>query len=221
MFIRHLWLARLYLLATDLPGKLFGGYLSITMHEHDERFFELVFHDERFNDGVFINPQRSGGDTGATMHFIGVQVVGERYPVRFQKQRRLSGGALGVFHRSALALRLRLFDKYHRMSIFDIITSLTLLHKEAQMGMNINLTETLEEMVRNKVATGLYNSASEVIRDALRLMQEQDEYRAVRLNQLKSAVQQGLDSGPSEPLDMNALKQQLRTQVPRKTKTAA
>lgn len=89
------------------------------------------------------------------------------------------------------------------------------------MGMNINLTETLEEMVRNKVATGLYNSASEVVRDALRLMQEQDEYRAVRLNQLKTAVQQGLDSGPSEPLDMDSLKQQLRAQAPRKTKTAA
>lgn len=89
------------------------------------------------------------------------------------------------------------------------------------MGMNINLTETLEEMVRNKVATGLYNSASEVVRDALRLMQEQDEYRAVRLKQLKTAVQQGLDSGSSEPLDMNALKQQLRAQAPRKTKTAA
>ena len=89
------------------------------------------------------------------------------------------------------------------------------------MGMNINLTETLEEMVRNKVATGLYNSASEVVRDALRLMQEQDEYRAVRLNQLKTAVQQGLDSGPAEPLDMDALKQQLRAQAPLKTKTAA
>lgn len=59
------------------------------------------------------------------------------------------------------------------------------------MGMNINLTETLEELVRNKVASGLYNSASEVVRDALRLMQEQDEYRAVRLNQLKSEIQQG------------------------------
>ena len=89
------------------------------------------------------------------------------------------------------------------------------------MGMNINLTETLEELVRNKVASGLYNSASEVVRDALRLMQEQDEYRAVRLNQLKSEIQQGLESGPSEPLDMGALKQQLRRQRARKIKAAA
>jgi antitoxin ParD1/3/4 len=35
------------------------------------------------------------------------------------------------------------------------------------MGMNVNLTPQLEELVRSKVATGMYNSASEVVRDAL------------------------------------------------------
>ena len=34
------------------------------------------------------------------------------------------------------------------------------------MGMNVNLTPQLEEMVRNKVASGLYTSASEVVREA-------------------------------------------------------
>ena len=37
------------------------------------------------------------------------------------------------------------------------------------MGMNISLTPQLEEMIRQKVDSGLYNSASEVVRDALRL----------------------------------------------------
>ena len=36
------------------------------------------------------------------------------------------------------------------------------------MGMNVNLTPQLEELVREKVSSGLYNSASEVVRDALR-----------------------------------------------------
>ena len=89
------------------------------------------------------------------------------------------------------------------------------------MGMNINLTETLEEMVRSKVASGLYNSASEVVRDALRLMQEQDAYRAVRLGQLQAEIQQGLESGRSEPLDMAALKDRLKTSVRSKNKAAA
>ena len=37
------------------------------------------------------------------------------------------------------------------------------------MGMNVNLTPQLEELVRSKVASGLYTSASEVVREALRL----------------------------------------------------
>ena len=38
------------------------------------------------------------------------------------------------------------------------------------MTLNVNLTPQLEEMVRQKVSGGLYNSASEVVREALRLM---------------------------------------------------
>ncbi len=42
------------------------------------------------------------------------------------------------------------------------------------MGMNINLTPQLEAMVRQKVTSGLYTSASEVVSEALRLMDEKD-----------------------------------------------
>ncbi len=41
--------------------------------------------------------------------------------------------------------------------------------------MHISLTPKLEEMVRSKVDSGLYNNASEVIRAALRLMADADE----------------------------------------------
>ena len=40
--------------------------------------------------------------------------------------------------------------------------------------MNVSLTPKLEEIVRRKVASGLYNNASEVIREALRLLVERD-----------------------------------------------
>ena len=53
------------------------------------------------------------------------------------------------------------------------------------MGMNVNLTPELETLVRRKVASGMYTSASEVVREALRLMEEQDQMRAVRLEQLR------------------------------------
>ena len=65
------------------------------------------------------------------------------------------------------------------------------------MGMNINLTPQLEELVRQKVESGRYTSASEVVREALRLMEEKDQFREARLGQLRQDIQKGLDSGPS------------------------
>ncbi len=65
------------------------------------------------------------------------------------------------------------------------------------MGMNINLTPQLEEMVRQKVTSGLYTSASEVVREALRLMEEKDQMRAAKLEKLRSDIQEGMKSGPA------------------------
>lgn len=78
------------------------------------------------------------------------------------------------------------------------------------MGMNVNLTPELEMLVRRKVASGMYTSASEVVREALRLMEEQDQMRAVRLDQLRQDVRKGLESGPTESWDPEAIKQQGR-----------
>ena len=64
--------------------------------------------------------------------------------------------------------------------------------------MNVNLTPRLEELVRAKVASGLYTSASEVVREALRLLEEQDRLRAAKLEQLRQDVSHGLGSGPGE-----------------------
>ena len=79
------------------------------------------------------------------------------------------------------------------------------------MSMNVTLTPPLEAMVQGKVAAGLYSSPSEVMRDALRLMQEQDDIRALRLEQLRGDIAQGLGSGPSEPWDVAAVKRTLHT----------
>ncbi len=47
--------------------------------------------------------------------------------------------------------------------------------------MNVSLTPELETFVSNKVLSGRYTSASEVIREALRLLEEQDQDRAAQL----------------------------------------
>jgi antitoxin ParD1/3/4 len=49
------------------------------------------------------------------------------------------------------------------------------------MTMDIDLTPELKEMVRRKVSSGLYTSPSEVVREALRLMNKRDGLRAIKL----------------------------------------
>ena len=78
------------------------------------------------------------------------------------------------------------------------------------MGMNVNLTPQLEELVRAKVATGMYNSASEVVRDALRLMAQHDQAQSVKLEQLRQEIQLGLNGGESSKWDAASFKQQAR-----------
>jgi antitoxin ParD1/3/4 len=72
--------------------------------------------------------------------------------------------------------------------------------------MNISLTPHLEDLVKSKVDSGLYNSASEVMREALRLLEERDQLRNVRLEELRREIQKGLDSGDATPLDMEEIK---------------
>jgi antitoxin ParD1/3/4 len=59
--------------------------------------------------------------------------------------------------------------------------------------MNINLTPELEQLVQAKVQSGRYNSASEVVREALRLMEQRDELRTLQLTELRRRMDRALD----------------------------
>lgn len=72
--------------------------------------------------------------------------------------------------------------------------------------MNISLTPQLEELVKKKVSSGLYGSASEVVREGLRLLEERDRVRAMRIEELRGEIRQGLESGDPTPLDIEAIK---------------
>jgi antitoxin ParD1/3/4 len=47
--------------------------------------------------------------------------------------------------------------------------------------MNVSLTPELEQFVQSKVENGRYNSASEVVREALRLLEEHEKARSTQL----------------------------------------
>jgi len=67
--------------------------------------------------------------------------------------------------------------------------------------MDVLLTPELEEFVAEKVKSGLYSSASEVICEGLRLLEEQEELRRIRLQELKREISIGvkqLENGQGE-----------------------
>ena len=51
--------------------------------------------------------------------------------------------------------------------------------------MNVSLTPELEQLVQEKVASGLYQTASEVVRDALRLLKERDRRQCLPLRETR------------------------------------
>jgi antitoxin ParD1/3/4 len=58
----------------------------------------------------------------------------------------------------------------------------------------MSLTPDLDKFVADKVASGRYTSAGEVVREALRLLEERDRTRAVRLEAFNRELQKHLDS---------------------------
>lgn len=84
------------------------------------------------------------------------------------------------------------------------------------MGTNVNLTPQLEELVRSKVASGMYTSASEVVREALRPMDEEEKLRAAKLEQLREEVRQRLASGASQPWSAEETQRERRARRARK-----
>ena len=60
--------------------------------------------------------------------------------------------------------------------------------------MNIHLTPELEQVVQGKVQSGRFNSASEVVGEALRLMEERDQVMALRREEIHQKIGAGLAS---------------------------
>jgi antitoxin ParD1/3/4 len=60
--------------------------------------------------------------------------------------------------------------------------------------MNVSLTPKLEKLVHSKVKAGRYGSASEVIREALRLLEQRDEWYQLRASDLRRKIAEGVES---------------------------
>jgi antitoxin ParD1/3/4 len=81
---------------------------------------------------------------------------------------------------------------------------------ESVMSLNVSLPPELEHRVRQHVESGLYSSASEVIREALRLFEAYQGVQAANLSALKSSIAQGvadIDAGRVREVSMASIKE--------------
>lgn len=82
------------------------------------------------------------------------------------------------------------------------------------MSLNVSLPTEMENRVREHVASGMYGSASEVIREALRLFEAYQATRVSSLASLQADIAQGMadiKAGRVEDLDIESIKQQGRS----------
>ena len=84
------------------------------------------------------------------------------------------------------------------------------------MNMNVSLTDELSSFIKAKVSSGRYASSSEVVREALRLMEQRDYMEAEKLRSLQKSWQAGIDSGDAGELDFAELKKEARRLLPAK-----
>lgn len=85
---------------------------------------------------------------------------------------------------------------------------------------NSELGERFEALIAELVASGRYASAGDVLRDGLHLLERRERNRESKLDALRADIREGLDSGPAEALDMEAIKAAAREELQRSARTA-
>lgn len=63
------------------------------------------------------------------------------------------------------------------------------------------LGRQFEDFIAELIESGRYNSKSEVVREALRLLQAREELRQAQTEELRRAFRDGIESGPGIPAD--------------------
>jgi antitoxin ParD1/3/4 len=89
------------------------------------------------------------------------------------------------------------------------------------MNINVSLTDELAKFIDDQVASGRYTSSSEVVQEALRLMERLDRTEAEKLHWLQNAWREGIDSGDAGEIDFAELKQEARRRLTAKSCSTA
>jgi antitoxin ParD1/3/4 len=79
---------------------------------------------------------------------------------------------------------------------------------------NINLTDYYDRFIEQSVAGGKYQNASEMVREALRLLEQRQSEDAARLDRLRAAAKAGFDSidrGEYRDVDVRDIAEHVRS----------
>jgi antitoxin ParD1/3/4 len=81
------------------------------------------------------------------------------------------------------------------------------------MNISVSLTPELVGLIKEKVESGRYTSTSEVVREALRLLERADRQEAEHIKALRRAWREGVESGDAGELDFARLRQAARREL--------
>lgn len=73
------------------------------------------------------------------------------------------------------------------------------------MATSYSIGKHFEGLIESLIESGRYSTASEVMREGLRLIEEREERRMVKLEALRAEIQKGFDSGPAEEVDISEM----------------
>jgi antitoxin ParD1/3/4 len=78
------------------------------------------------------------------------------------------------------------------------------------MATSYTIGKHFEGFIEKLIESGRYSTASEIIRDGLRLIEEREQSREAKLEWLRAAIQEGLDSGPGREVDSKTLAEEVK-----------
>jgi antitoxin ParD1/3/4 len=87
------------------------------------------------------------------------------------------------------------------------------LRQGEENTLDVHLPAELERLVQEKVASGRYRSADELISSALRALEEQDLALDARAQAFRTEIERRLASGPPTPMDFSEVKRRIRAEV--------
>jgi antitoxin ParD1/3/4 len=79
------------------------------------------------------------------------------------------------------------------------------------MATSYSIGKHFEGFIEGLIESGRYSTASEVMRDGLRMIEEREQHRNAKLEALRAEIQKGFDSGPAVETNIKEMIEAVKT----------